>query len=87
MHQHRNIMYTVTTYSGIQQGWRTMGTRQTPELALQLFTALTRIKPTFKHRVECDVIDLPFEWVIDDVKCSTDSATVALINRAQLELI
>ena len=50
-------MFHITTYSGTQQGWRLMGTRETPELALRLLTALERIKPTFKHRIECDVMD------------------------------
>ena len=61
------IMYQVTTYSGIQQGWRHMGTRDTPELALQLLTALSRIKPSFKHRIQCDLVDVPWQWISDEV--------------------
>jgi hypothetical protein len=60
-------MYTITTYSGIQQGWRSMGRRETPELALQLLTALTRIKPSFKHRIQCDFVDLQWDWIVNEV--------------------
>ena len=62
-----STMYNITTYSGTKQGWRSMGTRETPELALQLLTALTRIKPSFKHRIQCDFVDVQWEWVVNEV--------------------